>query len=139
MIKSPIPSPKLRGNDKHGSGAFGASRGARKHEGVDIVATPGENVFSPMAGEVSRVGYAYGAGAGGIDDASPLRYIEVRQGKTSARLFYVKPCVSVGQRVKAGDALGTVQSISIRYPGITPHIHFELRGVIDPTPFIFGG
>lgn len=41
---------RLRGQDQHGYGYFGASRsgGSRQHNGIDLVCTPGEAVFSPV-------------------------------------------------------------------------------------------
>lgn len=138
IIKSPIKNPKLRGNDKHGSGAFGAPRGARKHRGVDIVSTPGESVFSPMDGKISKIGFPYGDGVGGVHDATPFRYVEITGAGATARVYYVEPTVSVGQKVKAGDIIGTAQDLDPRYSGITRHVHLEVRAIIDPTPLVFG-
>ena len=44
---------KIRGLDCHGSGAWQAPRGHRKHNGVDVVCEPGDKV-SEMNNEFSK-------------------------------------------------------------------------------------
>ena len=60
-VISPIPNPKLR-NDDSGHGKFGAGRGARKHEGIDIEAPPGTPIQSAVDGTVERIGEPYRPG-----------------------------------------------------------------------------
>lgn len=114
----------MRGHDDFGSGAFGASRdgGKRKHEGVDYVVAPGGSVRSPIAGEIARVSYAY-RGVGGF------RIVDIvnSETKVKARVFYVSPNVAVGDIVVAGQEIGVAQDLNARYPGITNHVHVELR------------
>jgi peptidoglycan LD-endopeptidase LytH len=114
----------VRADDIFGSGAFGAIRdaGKRHHEGVDYVAAPGAIVHAPIAGEVSRLGYAYN-GEGGY------RVVEIVNSETKmkARVFYVSPSVEVGDVVVAGQEIGAAQDLNTRYPGITNHVHVELR------------
>lgn len=114
----------VRGIDAFGSGDFGARRdaGKRRHHGVDFVAAAGAAVRAPISGEVSRLGYAY-RGVGG------LRVVEIVNPETkyTARVLYVSPTVEVGDVVIAGDEIGTAQDLSRRYPGITNHVHVELR------------
>ncbi|WP_325059787.1 M23 family metallopeptidase [Vitreimonas sp.] len=114
----------VRGVDAFGSGDFGARRdaGKRRHHGVDYVAAVGALVRAPISGEVSRLGYAYrGVGR--------LRIVEIVNPETkyTARVLYVAPTVSVGDVVVAGDEIGAAQDLSRRYPGITNHVHVELR------------
>lgn len=114
----------VRGVDAFGSGDFGARRdaGKRTHHGVDYVAFVGQKVRAPISGEVSRVGYAY-RGIGG------LRVVEIVNPETkfTARVLYVEPTVAVGDVVVAGEEIGAAQDLSGRYPGITNHVHVELR------------
>ncbi|WP_291866676.1 hypothetical protein, partial [Maribacter sp.] len=42
-----IYNQKIRGNDVHGSGAYGASRGDKIHNGEDIIAQPGQAIKAP--------------------------------------------------------------------------------------------
>lgn len=55
--------------------------------------------------------------------------------------FYVNPEVKVGDRVKAGETrIGSVQDLTLKYPGITNHVHVQVHSrsdpskKIDPTP-----
>lgn len=117
-----------RGQDRYGSGAFGSARdgGKRKHEGVDYAAPPGHKATAPIAGVVVRIGHAY------KNDAR-LAYIEIanKDNGYSAKVLYVAPSVTVGQRLAAGETIGVVQDLSVKYPaGITNHVHVEVR---DPT------
>ena len=114
----------VRGVDAFGSGDFLARRdgGARKHHGVDYIAAVGQSVRAPISGEVSRLGYAYGGDGG-------YRVIEIANSETkhTARVLYVAPSVQVGDVVVAGQEIGVAQDLSKRYPGITNHVHVELR------------
>ena len=124
---------KLRGCDNWGCGHYGASRGDRKHRGIDIVCQPGDRVYCLNPGLVSKVGYPY------ADDLS-YRYVEIVNGKYRWRYFYVEPIVNVGDELDAYTIIGEAQSLAGRYPGITPHIHLEIidpdGNYIDPTPLV---
>lgn len=125
----------LRKCDQHGSGEFGASRGSRRHNGVDLACMAGTLVGSPVDGMVSKLGYPYG------DDLS-FRYVEVEAQGYAFRVFYIDPLVSVGRQVQRGDILGACQSLMQRYPGITDHVHLEVKDehgdYVDPTPVLIG-
>lgn len=120
MLKFIAPE---RGVDRHGSGAWGASRGSRRHSGVDYAAPPGATCLALEAGTVTKLGHPY-------RDQLAYRYVEVTDDLGfRARYFYVEPCVELGQHVMHDDPLGTVQRLGPRYPQITEHVHFE---VFDP-------
>ena len=113
-----------RGEDAYGEGRFHASRdgGARDHEGVDYVASPGQTVVAPISGYVSKIGYAY------PDDQS-LKFVEIDNPALhlTARVFYVDPAVAVGDSVAVGRPIGQAHSLQQRYPlGITDHVHLEI-------------
>lgn len=116
-----------RGTDYFGSGAFGSTRdgGKRKHQGVDYAAAPGHRVTAPISGTVKKVGFAY-------KKETRLTYVEIANAETgySARVLYVSPAVAIGQQLAAGEMIGTVQDLSVRYAGITNHVHVEVR---DPS------
>lgn len=124
----------VRGVDAFGSGVFGAVRdaGKRRHQGVDYVAAAGAAVRAPITGRVSRLGYAYRGN-------TALRFVEIVNPDTkfSARVLYVAPSVAIGDDIVAGEEIGVTQDISARYPGITNHVHVELRDanrrLIDAT------
>ena len=50
---------KLRKCDPQGCGHYGASRGTRKHNGVDVLREPGITLYSPVVGVVTKLGYTY--------------------------------------------------------------------------------
>jgi len=112
-----------RGHDDFGDGQFGARRdgGSRNHEGVDYIAKAGQDVMAPISGYVTKIGYAYGG------DTS-LKFIEISNPALGyvARAFYVKPGVEVGQSVRLGETIGSVESLQSHYPGITNHVHLEV-------------
>ena len=123
----------LRETDKHGSGYFGAPRGKKAHRGIDYAAYPGNFVHSCISGEVTKLGYPYG------DDLS-FKYVQVTDSKGLAyRFFYVEPSVRVGDLITEDDIIGTVQDLTARYEGITPHIHIEIKdgsSYLDPSDYI---
>lgn len=121
----------IRGCDRYGCGYYEASRSYGLHRGVDLVHAPGEQVCSPVFGEVTKLGYPY------KDDLS-FRYVQVSMHGHDFRLFYVDPCVKVGDIVSFGAVIGTVQDLSKRYgSGMTNHVHFEIMKdgeYINPMP-----
>lgn len=129
-LANPIRSPTIRGRDAKGEGHFGAARdgGRRKHLGVDLIAAHGTPVMSSVSGTVSRLGWTY--------SGDPhYRYVEVTTTAGQVvRHFYVFPFVEANEAVEAGKTrLGTVQDLTRRYPGITNHLHLEMRQAEDPA------
>ena len=128
MIKSIAPDRKP---DDYGKGHFGASRGKRKHNGKDYAVWPNSKIFSPVEGEITKIGYPYG------DDLA-FRYVQITiNSGFSVRIFYIEPVVSVGDFVTKETIIGSSQSLLKRYKnGMTPHIHLEVKNLqgefIDP-------
>jgi murein DD-endopeptidase MepM/ murein hydrolase activator NlpD len=130
-------TPQVRGTDDYGSGAYGASRGNRKHNGLDFIVLPKQEVFALNDGIVTKLGYPY------ADDLR-YRYVEVTDSdENRLRYFYVDPGVSKGAKLLKGAVIGTAQDLGRRYSRngktITPHIHFEviLKGNhIDPEEYL---
>lgn len=125
----------IRGCDSQGCGEFGASRGSRKHIGVDLCCDPGTEIKSPVPGVVTKLGWPYGN-----PNKVHIRYVQITQGDYNYRVFYVDPSVEVGQQVTSDTVIGNSQALGTFYRGITEHIHFEIKnnegGVIDPTPLV---
>jgi len=118
MITGILPT---RGADAHGSGEWGASRGSRVHRGVDFSCFAGTKICSPVNGECTKLGYPYS------DDLS-FRYVEVTdESDKQHRFFYLSPIVAVGDSILIYQPIGEVQDLERRYPGITPHCHYEIK------------
>lgn len=109
-----------RGQDKWGSGEFGAPRGNHTHNGIDYCVEPEMQILSPAAGKITKHGYPY------ADDLS-FRYVQItdKDGKNH-RVFYCEPILPIGRIVKKDTVIGFSQDLTERYPGITPHIHYEI-------------
>lgn len=127
----PLDNIEFRSYDSHGSGAFGASRGTRTHIGVDLKAEPGEKVYAPFEGVITKYGWAY--------SNENYRYIEITGENYRVRLFYseLDPAHFIGKEVFENQFLGVIQDLTTKYDGITNHLHFELYdlagNIIDPT------
>ena len=117
-------APK-RGRDAWGSGAFGASRGSRDHNGIDYHVVRGTKICSLTDGRVTKLGYPYG------DDLS-YRYVEVTDaGGFRHRYFYVEPTIGLGEMVDRGTVIGLAQDIKARYDDnpqrqMRNHVHYEV-------------
>lgn len=130
--------PTQRRRDGYGSGDFGAPRGRRKHHGLDIAIQAGMPVYAPEGGKIARVDapvYSNPAKA-----HKTLVHILAGNG-ASHLLMYVKAAqgLRVGDMVEAGHLVGYAQGLQDIYPGITDHIHWEVRTPeerIDPIAYM---
>lgn len=119
--------PMVVRNDPAGGGSFGARRGARTHQGVDFRCNPGALILSPVAGQVTRYGWAYARAEGAPD----WRYVEVTDAQNRRHRFLyttLLPELAVGYPVSPHQAVAVAQDISARYPGsgMLPHVHYEV-------------
>jgi peptidoglycan LD-endopeptidase LytH len=113
---------------------WGADReaGRRRHEGIDIRAPRGTPVVAAAPGFVSNVGTNNLGG----------KVISVSATGLGISLYYAHldtQLVSLGQRVKQGDTLGTVGNTGNAIT-TAPHLHFGIyggwTGARDPLPFV---
>jgi murein DD-endopeptidase MepM/ murein hydrolase activator NlpD len=124
-IGSPIvKNMKSRVFDNYGSGQYGASRdgGKRSHNGIDIEVKANEQIKSPIDGIIKRQSFPY------ANDRSyeGIKIEGIGKWKgTVIKLFYMKGIIS--GTVKAGDVVGFAQDLTKKYPGITNHIHMEIK------------
>jgi murein DD-endopeptidase MepM/ murein hydrolase activator NlpD len=127
----------LRGTDCHGSGAYLASRGTRKHNGVDIVMHANESVVAYEAGEVTYLGWPYNPSD---DKKGKYRLVEITSNGYRLRYFYVGLLVEVDDDIERGQTLGWSQDLDSVYPGITQHVHCEIKDpsghYIDPVAYL---
>ncbi len=132
IARALVQSQKSRTHDGFGTGQYGGRRdgGARSHRGLDIVTKPQEKIFAPIDGDVVREAIPYAK--------YPAMKGMVIRGKAAwsgyeVKIFYVEGLFSGA--VAAGQHIGYAQDISIKYPGITNHVHVEVRKnavVINP-------
>lgn len=126
-MKLPTKYGAIR-SDPEGNGHFGSPRGGRIHRGTDMINPAGGEVYAPMRGHVTKIGYCYG------DDPS-YRYVQiaVRDLPLVMRLLYVDPHVEVGDLVEEGQVIGLSQDIVKRYkPAMINHVHWEIK-ITTPT------
>lgn len=117
-----VRSQRSRRTDRYGSGQFGSRRGARLHQGLDIEAQPGEAVFSPIEGDVVREALPY------ADDPSLSGVVIQGSGNWigyEVKLFYVEGLFC--GKALPGARVGRAQDLTLKYPGITNHVHLEVR------------
>ena len=126
-ITRPVVEPlQIRGMDSFGSGAFGAGRGNRIHYGVDIVTTPGQEIYSPIPGIMRKITSIYPDGSHpeltGIEIAGTGEYLG-----WFAQILYADMDYYNGFKTKAGYVIGKAQNMAISYgEGMTNHIHFAI-------------
>ena len=117
------------GNDGHGSGAYGASRGTtRNHIGVDMFTNPGDTLFAAITGiaqatgpyknpEPKQIPINIGVKIIGTDEFAGMTVYG----------FYTKPLPGIlGKKVTAGEPIATAIDMTGPYPGITNHVHFQI-------------
>jgi len=127
-IASPTgPMPAVR-NDGWGQGRFGTNRGSKQHDGLDLIVTPGQPIFSMITGSVEKYEQCYTGDTRwtGVQIANQLIRVE---------LWYMnaRNTVAVDELVLAGQMVGVAQDISVKYPptkkiphDMTPHIHVRV-------------
>ncbi len=121
----------VRTKDNWGEGRYGASRGNRKHKGVDYICKPGQKVVSPINGIIIREAKPYAK--------SKYSGLLIAGEHIAIKMFYFEPLKIpgheiMGKEIKKGDTIGIAQDISEKYPGMDPHIHLEIVSV-DPAIF----
>ncbi|MCI4667440.1 MAG: M23 family metallopeptidase [Bacteroidia bacterium] len=131
----PPVSPIRMRNDPLGQGHFGAPRGSRTHQGVDLVVLPGQPIYSPIAGYINRLAIPY------RDDGRYSGIEILGTGAFSAyaiKIFYME-AIRIGVSIRKGEQIGLAQQISTKYSSrMIDHIHVEFMKdgqLVDPWPF----
>ncbi len=103
----------------------------RPHEGIDLTARRGTNIYATADGEVLQAGYR----AGGFGKKVLLDH---GYGYRTVYGHCDEVIVEPGQQVKRGEVIARVGSTGLSK---SPHLHYEVqkdRRVIDPVPFLYG-
>ncbi|XP_026171494.1 leukocyte cell-derived chemotaxin-2-like [Mastacembelus armatus] len=126
------PDNTRRTSDSWGQGHYGAGRGQRKHEGVDVVCRDGSVVYAPFDVTLHGKVLVYNDPNKAAIDSG----IELRGEGLCFKLFYVRPDQTSGS-VKKGKRIGVMLPMQSVYPGITSHIHVQMCDKkIDPSPYL---
>ena len=124
-------------SDGAGQGWFGAPRGKRLHNGVDLLCVPGQVILSPISGTIVREAYPY---AGDLKWSGCL----IRGDQMEVKMFYMRLYHHIRKAlpysIAAGIPIGQAQDVTNRYPNekdMKPHVHLELRlpQLVDPLDF----
>ena len=100
----------------------------KRHNGIDIKANSGANVYSTAQGRISFSGNKKGYGKSII--------IEHAEGYSTFYAHLEKIFVKEGQSVKTGKVIGLIGSTGI---STVPHLHYELRKnniAINPESYL---
>jgi len=140
-----------RGQDVHGSGAYGAPRGInRKHVGVDFECTLGTEILAVSSGTITKIGYPYSQRSPKAEWSlqrrkkflakKALRYVQVTDNNGyDVRYSYATTHFKKGDVVGKDEVVCTVQDLKTIYLDITPHLHFEVkrkRKIVDPHEYL---
>jgi murein DD-endopeptidase MepM/ murein hydrolase activator NlpD len=128
-------SPPLSGalrlrNDSQGLGHFGAPRGSRKHQGIDIIAQANTLVTAPISGQIRRVTV--------YSNTPAWKGISIKNQNVEIKLFYVDPIGALPASINRGEVVGTMQNRASNSPGMVNHLHIEVwvnGKVVDPSDY----
>jgi hypothetical protein len=125
-------------NDGAGQGSYGAPRGRRLHNGVDLQCVPGQDIYAPISGKIVRVAYPY------VGDLKWTGFLIVGD-QIRVKIFYARLLRHYENNlpldVQANRTIAKAQDVTRRYPNepdMTPHIHMELEVLqrVDPMEYI---
>ncbi|XP_063338465.1 leukocyte cell-derived chemotaxin-2-like [Pelmatolapia mariae] len=124
------PSNSQRTSDRWGQGQYGAGRGTRLHQGLDIKCSDGAAVYAPFDVTLN----------GKLTVYTDPKKAAINEGINLSgqglcfKLFYVRPDRTSGT-VRKGQRIGTMLPMQSVYPGITSHVHVQMCDRSDPTPY----
>ncbi|XP_057673766.1 leukocyte cell derived chemotaxin 2, tandem duplicate 1 [Corythoichthys intestinalis] len=124
------PNNARRGSDRWGEGYYGASRGGRSHQGLDINCEDGSVVYAPFDVTLNGKVIVY---------TDPTKEainngINMQGEGLCFKFFYVRPD-KVSGTVNKGQRLGVMMNMQSVYPGITSHVHVQMCDKSDPTGY----
>lgn len=97
----------------------------RMHNGVDFAAEEGAAIYATQSGRISFIGRRSGFGLMiEVEHAQDIQTIY-------AHLSAVNETLDIGQRIAAGEEIGSVGSTGT---STAPHLHYELRVEGRPVP-----
>lgn len=142
-MKKPLVNPTGGGirKDKEGDGNYGAPRGSKRHLGIDLVTTEGQEILSPVNG--TAVNFSGSTAGYPMVDITPS---DASLGISVVRMLYVDALPGTNAwapySVTAGvTVVGTSSNLqSLGYSsGVTPHVHFQIKvggSWVNPANFV---
>uniref|UniRef100_A0A1A8FIA1 Leukocyte cell-derived chemotaxin 2 n=1 Tax=Nothobranchius korthausae TaxID=1143690 RepID=A0A1A8FIA1_9TELE len=121
---------RRRTSDSWGQGHYGARRGSRTHQGLDIVCSDGSTVYAPFDVTLNGKVTVYNDKS----KAAINQGISMTGEGLCFKLFYVRPDQTSGS-VKKGERIGTMLPMQSVYSGITSHVHVQMCDKSDPTQY----
>ncbi|CAJ1081332.1 neutral ceramidase [Xyrichtys novacula] len=122
------PNNRRRTSDSWGAGNYGARRGSRTHQGLDIVCEDGSEVYAPFDVTLNGKLIVYNDPTKAAINSG----INLSGEGLCFKLFYVRPDRTSGT-VRKGQRIGVMLPMQSVYPGITSHVHVQLCNKKDPT------
>lgn len=105
---------------------FAAPRKHDIHTGIDLFAPVGTEVYSIQEGVVIDVGYFTGKEVG-MPWWNTTQYVMIETNGFVCNYGEISPLVKIGDIVKPGDLIGTVQQVLKKDKGLPQSmLHFEL-------------
>ncbi|KAM7381010.1 hypothetical protein PAMA_012039 [Pampus argenteus] len=124
------PNNNRRSSDRWGQGHYGARRGGRDHQGLDIVCSDGSEVIAPFDVTLHGKLTVYSDPRKAVINSG----INLRGAGLCFKLFYVNPDRTSGS-VRKGERIGTMLPMQSVYPEITSHVHVQMCDRSDPTGY----
>jgi peptidoglycan hydrolase-like protein with peptidoglycan-binding domain len=124
----------VQGNCWFGDTWHAPRGGGRLHEGVDIIAAQGQQLYAVVDGTITKQYWDF-------PGAMPGNGLRVSQDNgtyfTYLHLSAFAPGIAEGTKVKAGQLIGYVGTTG---SSATPHLHFEVHpsagGAVNPYPLV---
>lgn len=104
----------------------------RVHRGWDMAGSAGETMVAVSGGTVTAV----------YEDDLLGTVVEIDHGGDVVSVYAnldAAPCVSVGQSVRGGDAIGAIGATALAESGEEAHLHFAMRrggSAVDPGEYL---
>ena len=132
IARAVVRNQRSRMHDSYGSGQFGDSRdgGSRAHKGLDVAAAPREMIYSPIKGTIVREAFPY---KGDLSVRGLIIRGTAEWKDYEIKIFYAEGLLTGD--VMPGQHIAFAQNLGKKYPGITNHVHIEVRcrnNVINP-------
>lgn len=122
ILANPLDGDLVMRNDTQGQGHFGASRGERKHEGLDILCNLGDTLYTPINGKIQRQRFQV------YSDTAKKEFVgvEIINDIYKIWIFYAECFLEKGTTIEAGQAIAKCQARGKYNNAMNDHIHIQI-------------